>query len=215
MFKSAFSHFFISPLSDIYASVKKTLFFIFQVLYTGLTLRDFKDRSNEENLDESSRVFHFLIFVLIGNIAYNEIFRGHDSNLWHEIKSQSLFTLGYFILFIIVYFLGELFNKIFRANFLDTLVTRLYNFYILIMLAVLQFSDSINPLLKVKVKDTLLAENAALVWMLIVLHLLFVYIKLFKAGIFTKRHAFFIIIFDALFLLILICFSLLTDSLIR
>jgi len=215
MFKSAFSHFFISPLSDIYASVKKTLFFIFQLLYTGLTLRDFKDRSNEENLDESSRVFHFLIFVLIGNIAYNEIFRGHDSNLWHDIKSQSLFTLGYFMLFIIVYFFGELFNKIFRSNFLDTLVTRLYNFYVLIMLAVLQFSDTINPVLKLKVKDSLLAENAVLVWMLMIPHLLFVFIKLFKAGIFTKRHAFFIIILTALFFIILILFSQLTDYTIR
>jgi hypothetical protein len=215
MFKSAFLHFFISPLSDIYASVKKTLFFIFQLLYTGLTLRDFKDRSNEENLDESSRVFHFLIFVLIGNIAYNEIFRGHDSNLWHEIKSQSLFTLGYFMLFIIVYFLGELFNKIFRSNFLDTLVTRLYNFYVLIMLAVLQFSDTINPALKENVKNQVISENAALVWMLLIPHLLFVFIKLFKAGIFTKRHAFFILFFGSLFLIILVLFSDLIDSLIR
>ncbi len=215
MFKNVFSHFFISPLSDIYESVKKTLFFILQLLYNGLTLRDFKDRSNEENLEESSRVFHFLIFVLIGNIAYNEIFRGHDSNLWHEIKSQSLFTLGYFMLFIIVYFLGELFNKIFRSNFLDTLVTRLYNFYILIMLLVLQFSDSINPLLKESLKNSKLAENAALVWILIVLHLLFVFIKLFKAGIFTKRHAFFILFLGSLFFVILVLFSLLTDSLIR
>ena len=118
------------------------------------------------------------------------------------------------MLFIIVYFFGELFNKIFRTNFLDTLVTRLYNFYVLIMLAFLQFSDTINPLLKVKVKEALLTSNTGIVWMMILVHLIFVFVKLFKAGMFTKRHALFILIFAALFLLILICFSMLTDSLI-
>lgn len=215
MLKNAFQHFFISPLSDIFQSVKNAVVHIFFIIYDGLTLRNFKDRTNEENLEESSRVFHFLIFVLIGNIAYNEVFRGYDSNLWHEIKSQSLFTVGYFALFIIAYFLGELFNKIFRANFLDTLITRLYNFYIIIMLAVLQFSDTINPVLKEKVKNQLISENAALVWMLIVIHLIFVFVKLFKGGIFTKRHAFFILFLGSLFLVILVSFSMLTDSLIK
>ncbi len=214
MLKNAFQHFFINPLVDIYESLKKTIIFIFYVVYNGFTLRNFKDRSNEENLEESSRVFHFLIFALIANIAFNEIFRGHDSNLWHEIKSESLFTLGYFMLFIVVYFFGELFNKIFRINFLDTLVTRLYNFYVLIMLAFLQFSDTINPILKVKVKEALLTSNTAIVWMMSVVHLIFVFVKLFKAGMFTKRHALFILIFALLFFIILIYFSVLTDSLI-
>ena len=215
MLKSAFLHFFIDPLSEIYGSIKKSIIFIFHILYNGLLFKNFENRTDEEDLEESSRVFHFLIFVLIGNIAYNEIFRGHDSNLWHEIKSQSLFTLGYFVLFIIVYFFGELFNKIFRSNFLDTLVTRLYNFYVLIMLAVLQFSDTINPALKENVKNQVISENAALVWMLLIPHLLFVFVKLFKAGIFTKRHAFFILFFGSLFLIILVLFSDLIDSLIR
>jgi hypothetical protein len=214
MLKSAFIHFFINPLSDIYGSIKKSIIFIFHILYNGLLFKNFEDRTDEENLEESSRVFHFLVFALIANIAFNEVFRKQDSNLWHDIKSESLFTLGYFMLFIVVYFFGELFNKIFRINFFDTLVTRLYNFYVLIMLAFLQFSDAINPALKANVKESLIVSNASIVWYLFAVHLFFVFIKLFKAGIFTKRHAFFIMFLLVLFLVVLVLFAQLTDSLI-
>lgn len=214
MLKSAFLHFFINPLSDIFKSAKKTIFFICNILYTGFLIKDFEDRTDEENLEESSRIFHFLIFVLVANIAYNEVFRGHNSNIWHEIRSESLFTIGYFILFIIVYFFGELFNKILSSNFLDTLVTRLYNFYVLTMLAFLQFSDTINPVLKANVKESLIVSNTLLVWFLIFIHSIFVFMKLYKARIFTKRHAIFLVFFVALFLVVLVSFAQLTDSFI-
>lgn len=192
MLKKTFWIFFVSPLFSLIKILKEYLIFLWNILKDGILIKNFDKRSEQENIEESLKIFRLFLFIIFVNIGVNEIFKIKDSNWITETISEIFITVIFYPLFIGNYYLGRIFNKIYKENLFESISTKLWNLYALIFMGVLQFSQTINTRLDVEMRTNFGIEKITLICIFIFIHLTAFYINRKKKNIFTKKHLFYL-----------------------
>lgn len=214
MLKKSFLLIFIEPLKNTHRAIKEYVIFLFKLIFDTLLIRDFKDLSEDDRLSEVAKLFYFFLFVIIGNIAYNEAFLDLDSDFTNELFAEIFFSIFYYIFVIIIYYFGKLSNIILKSTILESIATKLFNFYSLILVIILQFSGVFSH-------NGLESTNIVSVYtwiglcVFIAIHLAVVYIVLFNRNIFTKRHLLFNISLYIVLILVTFFFTLISQVLVQ
>ena len=86
---------------------------------------------------ETFKILKIIIFFIVSNIAFNEIFKGNDSNLWHEVKSEGSYLAFFYISFLALYYINRLYEKITSNGVHKVIVLR--DFLIVILATILFF----------------------------------------------------------------------------
>lgn len=201
MFKKSIKLFFIEPLTNIFISIKGYIVFIFHFLKENITL-NFEPKNDEEDLKISTKIFQIIVLIIIVNLSIKEIFDEKDSNLITEVGQEISIGFFYWLSFLIIYYFGIVFNKIYKSELFTTFSVKMWNFYALVLVLISMLTDNLssdpNPYLIIYL------------WLFIIVHLLFYYFKLIKRGLLLKKQFIFIfilsiILISEIFLFAVVC----------
>lgn len=201
MFKKSIKLFFIEPLTNIFISIKGYIVFIFHFLKENITL-NFEPKNDEEDLKISTKIFQIIVLIIIVNLSIKEIFDEKDSNLITEVGQEISIGFFYWLSFLIIYYFGIVFNKIYKSELFTTFSVKMWNFYALVLVLISMLTDNLssdpNPYLIIYI------------WLFIIVHLLFYYFKLIKSGLLLKKQFIFIfilsiILISEIFLFAVVC----------
>lgn len=167
MISKSFSLFFSNPLKELYQGFFSQLKFTFKFLVDTALLRDITNKTSDDVLLETFKILKIIIFIIVANIAFNEIFRNIDSNLWNDLKSEGLYLVFFYISFLAFYYLSRIYERITNSSIHTTIVSR---YQLVVMLATMiffQVSGIMNPdLKKSKLVAELAMENLAIIFLL-------------------------------------------------
>ncbi len=153
MIRQSFQHFFVHPIQSITSTTVAYTRLIINQLRDGTLIVDFEPKAKMEILEDSLKVFRFSLFVVIANIALNELFLYTSSDFISESISEIFATLIYYILFVAIYHISLGLNKLFKAKGIESVLVKLWSFYALIFIILFQFSGHLNRPLEEKVKS--------------------------------------------------------------
>lgn len=159
MISQSFSLFFLSPLKELYQGFLSQLKFIFEFIVDTALLRNITNKTSEDVLQETFKMLKIIIFIIVANIAFNEIFRNIDSNLWNDLKSEGLYLVFFYISFLAFYYISRVYERITNTSIHTTIVSR---YQLVVMLATViyfQVDGVMNPDLN---NSKLIAEGAFL-----------------------------------------------------
>jgi hypothetical protein len=198
MFKKSIKLFFIEPLTNIFISIKGYLVFLFHFLKENITL-NFEPKNVEEDLKISAKIFQIIVLIIIINLSIKEIFDEKDSNLLTEIGQEIAIGFFYWLSFLIIYYFGIVFNKIYKSELFTTFSVKMWNFYALVLVLISMLTDNLSS-----------DPNVYLIiylWLFIIVHLLLYYFKLIKRGLLLKKQFVFIFILSILLISEIFLFS--------
>ena len=112
MISKSFRLFFLDPLKELSQGCHSYINFTFGFILDAILLRNINDKTPDDLLLETFKILKIIIFFIVSNIAFNELFRNIDSNLWHEIKSEVTYLAFYYISFLAFYYISRLYEKI-------------------------------------------------------------------------------------------------------
>ena len=207
MISKSFSLFFSNPLKELYQGFLSNLKFTFKFLVDTALLRDITNKTSDDVLLETFKILKIIIFIIVVNIAFNEIFRNIDSNLWNDLKSEGLYLVFFYISFLAFYYLSRVYERITKTSIHTTIVSR---YQLVVMLATMiffQVSGIMNPDQK---KSNLIVELA--VENLVIVVLLFCLLIVFQSVYLIKRKLIrwfdvFFYLFMSILIFILIFFN--------
>lgn len=198
MFKKSIKFFFIEPLTNFIISIKAYLIFLFHFLKENITL-NFEPKNDEEDLKISTKIFQIIVLIIIINLSFKEIFNAKDSNLITELSQEIIIAFVYWLFYLIIYYFGIVFNKIYKSELFTTFSVKMWNFYALVLVLVSMLTDNLSS-----------DPNTFLIiylWLFIIVHLLFYYFKLIKRGLLFKKQFFFIFILSIILIFEIFIFS--------
>ena len=198
MFQKSIKLFFIEPLTNFYISIKTYLIFLFHFLKENIIL-NFEPKNEEEDLKISAKIFQIIVIIIIINLSVKEIFDKKDSNLLTEIGQEIAIGFFYWLSYLMIYYFGILFNKIYKSELFTTFSVKMWNFYALVLVLISMLTDNLSS-----------DPNAYLIiylWLFIIVHLLFYYFKLIKRGLLLKKQFIFIFILSILLISEIFLFS--------
>lgn len=170
MIRQSFQHFFVHPIQSIISTTVAYTRFIIKQLRDGLLIVNFEPKAKMEILEDSLKVFRFSLFVVITNIALNELFLFTSSDFISESISEIFATLIYYILFIVIYHISLGLNKLFKAKGIESVLVKLWNFYTLIFIILFQFSGHLNKPLEEKEKSDFGVNVMLLILLIVLIH---------------------------------------------
>lgn len=167
MISKSFSLFFSNPLKELYQGFLSQLKFIFEFLVDTALLRNITNKTSDDVLQETFKMLKIIIFIIVANIAFNEIFRNIDSNLWNDLKSEGLYLVFFYISFLAFYYISRVYERITKTSIHTIIVSR---YQLVVMLATMiffQVSGIMNPdLKKSKLIRELATENLGIIFLL-------------------------------------------------
>ncbi len=167
MISKSFSLFFSNPLKELYQGFLSQLKFIYEFIIDTALLRNITNKTSDDVLQETFKMLKIIIFIIVSNIAFNEIFRNIDSNLWNDLKSEGLYLVFFYISFLAFYYLSRVYERITNTSIHTIIVSR---YQLVVMLATMiffQVSGIMNPdLKKSKFLAELAIENLAIIFLL-------------------------------------------------
>ena len=168
-------------------------------------LRNISDKTPDDLLLETFKILKIIIFFIVSNIAFNEIFRKIDSNLWHEIKSEGAYLAFFYISFLAFYYIGRLYEKITSNGVHKVIVLR---YLLIVMLATILFFQ-IDGLMNPDHKKNQLLSNLAmndlvLIFFIFALMVIFQSFYLLKKKIIKWYDMFYYIFMTALIFILII-----------
>jgi peptidoglycan biosynthesis protein MviN/MurJ (putative lipid II flippase) len=157
------------------------------------------DKTPDDLLLETFKILKIIILFIVSNIAFNELFRNIDSDLWHEVKSEGTYLAFFYISFLAFYCISRLYENITSNDVYKVIVLR---YLLIVMLATIlffQIDGLMNPDYK---KHKLLSDWAindlALIFVFFVLMVIFQCFYLFKKKIIKWYDVFCYIFMNAL-----------------
>ena len=198
MFKKSIKLFFIEPLTNIFISIKGYLIFLFHFLKENIIL-NFEPKNDEEDLKISAKIFQIIVLIIIVNLSIKEIFDEKDSNLITEIGQEIAIGFFYWLSYLMIYYFGIVFNKIYKSEFYTTFSVKMWNFYALVLVLISMLTDNLSGEPSI---NLILA-----LWLFITVHLLLYYIKLIKRGLLLKKQFLFIFILSLILIFEILLFS--------
>ena len=200
MLKKSFQLFFIDPIAKIYEVLKRNILFVLNFFKEMLLLK-FEPKNDEDTLAESFKIFRIIIAIIIFNISFKEIINKNDSNFLHELSTDLLISLVYLLFFMLTFYIGLVFDKIYKSITLKSFSTKLWNFYALILIVLLELFDGLSG----KIENS--SEITVYFWLFIITHLLLFYFNLIKTNIFRKNHIIYLLIISIILLFEISLFS--------
>jgi len=183
MISKSFSLFFLDPLKDLFQGFLSQLKFTYKFLVDTALLRDISNKTSEDVLQETFKILKIIIFIIIANIAFNEIFRDFDSNLWREFQSEGSYLAFFYISFLAFYYISRGYEKITNTSTHTIIVSR---YQLVVMLATViyfQVDGVMNPDLN---NSKLIADGAFL--NLAYIFLLFCLLVIIQSFYLIKRN---------------------------
>ena len=110
-----------------------------------ILLKNLSSQTSETILEQTHKIFKIIVFFIVTNIAINEVFRGMDSNLWHEFKSEGSYLAFFYISFIVFYYCGALYEKITSNGLHKVIVSRYLMFVLFSTILTFQLDGILNP----------------------------------------------------------------------
>ncbi len=167
MISKSFSLFFSNPLKELFQGFLSQLKFTFEFLVDTALLRNITNKTSDDVLQETFKMLKIIIFIIVANIAFNEIFRNIDSNLWNDLKSEGLYLVFFYISFLAFYYISRFYERITNSNIHTIIISR---YQLVVMLATMiffQVSGIMNPdLKKSKLVAELATENLGIIFLL-------------------------------------------------
>ena len=158
MISKSFRLFFLDPLKELSQGCLSYINFTFGFILDAILLRNINDKTPDDLLLETFKILKIIIFFIVSNIAFNELFRNIDSNLWHEIKSEVTYLAFFYISFLAFYYIGRLYEKITSNGVHKVIVLR---YLLIVMLATILFFQ-IDGLMNPDHKKHQLLSNLAM-----------------------------------------------------
>jgi hypothetical protein len=183
MISKSFSLFFSNPLKELYQGFLSQLKFIFEFIVDTALLRNITNKTSDDVLQETFKMLKIIIFIIIANIAFNEIFRGFDSDLWREIQSEGSYLAFFYISFLAFYYISRVYERITNTSIHTTIVSRYQLVVMLSTLIFFQVDGTMNPDLN---NSKLIADGAFL--NLIYIFLLFCLLVIIQSFYLVKRN---------------------------
>ena len=200
MLKKSFQLFFIDPIAKIYEVLKRNILFVLNFFKEMLLLK-FEPKNDEDTLAESFKIFRIIIAIIIFNISWKEISEKKDSNFLLELSTDLLISLVYFVFLMLTFYIGLVFDKIYKSKTLTSFSTKLWNFYALILIILLALFNGLSGEIEKSMEITVYF------WLFIITHLLLFYFNLIKTNIFRRNHIIYLLIISIILLLEIIYFS--------
>jgi len=145
MISKSFRLFFLDPLKELSQGFLSYINFTFRFILDAILLRNFSDKSSDELLLETFKILKVIVFFIVSNIAFNEIFRNIDSNLWHELISEGSYLAFFYISFVVFYYIGWLYEKITSNGVHKVIVLRYLLIVMLATILLFQIDGIMNP----------------------------------------------------------------------
>ena len=137
--------FFINPIKDVWSSIKNYIRFLIGFMMDVLLCRGVLNVTEDQLLEEAFKIFKFLIFCILANLAINEAFYDLNSDLLHEIKSESAYLAFFIVSFILCYYFGWGYGKITNNTVPKVMAVRVWLMIALITTILLQLTGILNP----------------------------------------------------------------------
>ena len=205
MISKSFRLFFLDPLKELSQGCHSYINFTFGFILDAILLRNINDKTPDDLLLETFKILKIIIFFIVSNIAFNELFRNIDSNLWHEIKSEVTYLAFYYISFLAFYYISRLYEKITSNGVHKVIVLR---YLLIVMLATILFFQ-IDGLMNPDHKKNQLLSNLAmndlvLIFFIFALMVIFQSFYLLKKKIIKWYDMFYYIFMTALIFILII-----------
>ncbi len=123
----------------------------------ALFCKDVEDKSTDDIAREAFKILKSIIFLIIANLAINDVFFNQSSNVLHEIKSESAYLLFFIITFFICYYVSATYSLIRKNQYLKIIVTRNWLLTMIIATIIFQLTGVLNPngISKIEMEDTI------------------------------------------------------------
>ena len=205
MISKSFRLFFLDPLKELSQGCHSYINFTFGFILDAILLRNINDKTPDDLLLETFKILKIIIFFIVSNIAFNELFRNIDSNLWHEIKSEVTYLAFFYISFLAFYYISRLYEKITSNGVHKVIVLR---YLLIVMLATILFFQ-IDGLMNPDHKKNQLLSNLAmndlvLIFFIFALMVIFQSFYLLKKKIIKWYDMFYYIFMTALTFIVII-----------
>ena len=169
-----------------------------------MLLLKFEPKNDEDTLAESFKIFRIIIAIIIFNISYNEIKDEKASNFLFDLLVELLIAIAYFAFFMLTFYIGLVFDKIYKSKTLTSFSTKLWNLYALIFIVLLELFELFGGLSGKTAKLVAITEYF---WLFIITYVLVFYFNLIKTKIFRKNHIIYILIISVILLFEITFFS--------
>ena len=130
MIRESFNLFFIQPIKELLIVFLSYLKFIHRFIVDTVFLTNIQKDENEL-LDDTFKLLKIIIFFIVSNIAYNEIFKNLDSNLWKELISEGSYIIFFYVSFLIFHYISKFYEKI-TSNTIHKVIVLRYLMIVLI-----------------------------------------------------------------------------------
>ena len=205
MISKSFRLFFLDPLKELSQGCLSYINFTFGFILDGILLRNISDKTPDDLLLETFKILKIIIFFIVSNIAFNEIFRKIDSNLWHEIKSEGAYLAFFYISFLAFYYIGRLYEKITSNGVHKVIVLRYLLIIILATILFFQIDGLMNPdHKKHQLLSNLAMKDLVLLFFFFALMVIFQSFYLLKKKIIKWYDMFYYIFMTALTFIVII-----------
>jgi hypothetical protein len=205
MISKSFSLFFSNPLKELFQGFLSQLKFTFEFLVDTALLRNITNKTSDDVLQETFKMLKIIIFIIVANIAFNEIFRNIDSNLWNDLKSEGLYLVFFYISFLAFYYISRFYERITNSNIHTIIISR---YQLVVMLATMiffQVSGIMNPdLKKSKLIRELATENLGIIFLLFCLLVVIQSFFLVKRNLIRRVDVLFYLFMSALIFVFII-----------
>jgi hypothetical protein len=205
MISKSFSLFFSNPLKELFQGFLSQLKFTFEFLVDAALLRNITNKTSDDVLQETFKMLKIIIFIIVANIAFNEIFRNIDSNLWNDLKSEGLYLVFFYISFLAFYYISRFYERITNTNIHTIIISR---YQLVVMLATMiffQVSGIMNPdLKKSKLIRELATENLGIIFLLFCLLVVIQSFFLVKRNLIRRVDVLFYLFMSALIFVFII-----------
>jgi hypothetical protein len=205
MISKSFRLFFLDPLKELYQGCLSYINFTFRFILDAFLLRNISDKTPDDLLLETFKIFKIIIFFIVSNIAFNELFRNIDSDLWHEVKSEGSYLAFFYISFLAFYYIGRLYEKITSNGVHKVIVLRYLLIIILATILFFQIEGLMNPdQKKYQLLSNLAMNDLALIFFFFALMVIFQSFYLLKKKIIKWYDMFYYIFMTALSFIVII-----------
>jgi hypothetical protein len=211
MISKSFSLFFSNPLKELYQGFISQLKFIFEFTIDTALLRNITNKTSDDVLQETFKVLKIIIFIIVANIAFNEIFRNVDSNLWNDLKSEGLYLVFFYISFLALYYISRIYERITNTSIHTTIVSRYQLVVMLLTMIFFQVSGIMNAdlnadlnadmnsyFIKSELVKELAMENLAIIFLLFCLLVVIQSFYLVKRNLIRRVDVLFYLFMSAL-----------------
>ena len=176
--------FFIDPLRGVWSSIKEYTRFLRVFLFDTLLCRDVLHVTEDQLLIEAFKLFKFLIFCILANLAINEAFFDLNSDLMNEITSESAYLVFFVLRFVLCYYLGWIYEKLTGSSAHKVVAVRLWLMTTFVATVLFQLTGIMNPgqAAKAKIEEAIISDLAIMISAYALLFL-FQFLRLYRARI--------------------------------